>query len=144
MQDDKISLEIHNPNNHNELTVEVWIDSNKLYDKNPEQGVNQIDCYIPEDESEHVLKFVLKNKLPHHTTVNEQGDIIADSVISFKNITFDEINVDSIVNTVAEYTHNFNGNGNTVTESFCQTMGCNGNVQISFSTPFYIWLLEHM
>jgi hypothetical protein len=44
----------------------------------------------------------------------------------------------------ATYTHNFNGAGAETQEKFYGEIGCNGIVSLKFSTPIYLWLLEHM
>jgi hypothetical protein len=97
-----------------------------------------------EDEADHELRFVMKNKLPEHTQVDEQGDIVKDARIVIRNISFDEIPLGQIVIKKAEYTHNFNGSSETVVDKFYGEIGCNGAVSLKFSTPIYLWLLENM
>lgn len=95
-------------------------------------------------ETEHSLELILKNKLSEHTTVTESGEIITDAVLKVTNISFDQIISDNIVFGQAQYTHNFNGTQSVINEKFFGTMGCNGIVELKFSTPVYLWLLENM
>jgi hypothetical protein len=44
----------------------------------------------------------------------------------------------------AVYTHDFNGTQQEIQDEFYSEMGCNGTVSLKFSTPIYLWLLEHM
>jgi len=44
----------------------------------------------------------------------------------------------------AVYVHDFNGTGKFVNKQFFGEMGCNGTVELKFSSPFYLWLLENM
>ena len=60
------------------------------------------------------------------------------------DIQFDEIRLGHLVHELANYTHNFNGTGPYVVEPFSNSMGCNGTVSLKFTTPVYLWLLEHM
>jgi hypothetical protein len=49
-----------------------------------------------------------------------------------------------MVTEVAAYHHDTNGSTAPVTDSFYGTMGCNGRVEMRFTTPIYLWLLENM
>ena len=44
----------------------------------------------------------------------------------------------------AVYTHDFNGTSKATENKFYGELGCNGTVSLKFSTPMYLWLLEHM
>lgn len=127
------------------LGVEVWLDNVVHYDN--EHITEPMTILIPIDEhidAEHILKLILKNKLPEHTQLSESGEIVADAVINVTNILFDQIPVESIFLNQARYTHDFNGTQSIVQDKFFNCMGCNGTVELKFSTPIYLWLLEHM
>jgi hypothetical protein len=87
---------------------------------------------------------VLKNKKSEHTTVDADGNITQDAVITIGSFEFEEINVDSLVQRLAIYTHNFNGSGDRTLHKFFGRMGCNGTLSLKFTTPVYLWLLENM
>lgn len=104
-----------------------------------------IDCSAIElAEGVHQLKFVMTGKTSEHTVLDADGNIVSDAVLQFSAVEFDDINVDSLIQQLAKYTHDFNGSGNTVTEPFYHAMGCNGSVNLEFSSPIYLWMLEHM
>ena len=126
-----------------ELGLEVWLDDRQLFDTN---NVNdqQLEWQIIEDEASHVLRFVMKNKTINHTQIDEHGTILQDSQITIQNLCFDEIALGQVFVNHAEYTHNFNGTKDSVTEKFYGEMGCNGTVSLKFTTPIYLWLLENM
>jgi hypothetical protein len=126
------------------LGVEIWIDNTCLLDLDHVSQLHTLESNIADDDSEHELRFILKNKLSEHTTVSEQGEIVKDAVLYIKNIQFDDIDLGKIVSDLAVYTHNFNGTAQTVQNRFYDVMGCNGTVSLKFSTPIYIWLLENM
>jgi hypothetical protein len=99
---------------------------------------------LSDDEGEHELRLVLKNKLSEHTQVDANNTIISDARISVSNIEFDGIALNQLVPDLAEYQHNFNGTGELSVHKFYGEPGCNGTVSLKFTTPIYLWLLEHM
>jgi hypothetical protein len=97
-----------------------------------------------DDDGEHSLRITLKNKLPDHTQVDDRGNIVSDSLLSVTEILFDEIDCTQIVHDHAVYRHNLNGTGPEIQDKFFGDMGCNGTVELKFTTPVYLWLLENM
>jgi hypothetical protein len=126
------------------LGMEVWIDDQKLFDQEHVQSSHQISTDLSDDEGEHELRFVLKNKLPEHTQIDANNTIVSDARISVSGIEFDGIALDQLMPALAEYQHNFNGTWEPITDKFYGELGCNGTVSLKFSTPIYIWLLEKM
>jgi hypothetical protein len=126
------------------LCFELWADSQLIF-SNPHVGkFQQIMCNLPNDEGDHILKFILKNKQSYHTIVNEQGEILQDVVLKISNIAFDEIELGHDILNLARYYHDYNGHGKEIEDQFLGEMGCNGTVVLKFSTPIYLWLLENM
>ena len=140
----KFSCKATNHSDVSDLGLEVWIDNNKFFDNTISQGNHNILCNFNEDENDHVLKFIFKNKTTDHTVISESGQILTDAYLQISEISFDEIQIDQMVFDNAIYTHDYNGTGKMIEENFFGTLGCNGKVELNFSTPFYIWLLEHM
>jgi hypothetical protein len=126
------------------LGFEVWVDDRKFFDADHVQAQQQVLVEIADDNGEHDLKFVMKNKTLDHTQVDEAGNIVADANLTVKDLTFDGISLGHIVTKQAVYTHDFNGTKNPTQEKFYSEIGCNGTVSLKFTTPVYIWLLEHM
>jgi hypothetical protein len=126
------------------LGMEVWIDDQKLFDQAHVQESHQISTDLLDDDGEHELRFVLKNKLPEHTQVDADNNIISDARISVSDIEFDGIALNQLVPALAEYQHNFNGSGELTIDKFYGELGCNGTVTLKFTTPIYIWMLENM
>jgi len=94
--------------------------------------------------TEHNIKFIMSGKKSHHTTVDAQNQIVKDAVLTISNIEINNIDLDFVYFKHCTYSHDFNGNGPVVSENFFGTMGCNGSVDFKFSTPVYLWLLEHV
>ena len=126
------------------LGFEAWIDDKKFHDIDHVAGRQQILIEIPDDEAEHELLLIMKNKTIEHTQIDEAGNIITDSKLTVTDIAFDEIPLGHMLTEKATYAHDFNGTGVMGQHKFYGEMGCNGTVSLKFSTPIYLWLLEHM
>ena len=128
-----------------ELGFEIWIDQRKFLDIDHVTETQKITVDVDDqDDAEHQLRLVLKNKTAEHTKVDEHGNILADARLLITDVAFDEIQLGHMLVEQAVYTHNFNGTGKTTQVKFYGEMGCNGTVSLKFATPMYLWLLEHM
>ena len=126
------------------LGLEIWIDDQKLFDQDHVQENHKFSADFSDEDGEHELRLVLKNKLSEHTLVDAGNNIISDARISVSNIEFEGIALNQLVPDLAEYQHNFNGTGELSVHKFYGELGCNGTVSLKFTTPIYLWLLEHM
>lgn len=140
----KIAFTLDTTDAQSRLGFEAWIDDRKFYDTDHVSVPENIDLDISDDEAEHKLSFVLKNKTIDHTSIDEAGNILADARLQITDVSFDEIQLGHMFIEQATYEHDFNGTGQPVQEKFYGEMGCNGTVSLKFSTPIYLWLLEHM
>ena len=97
--------------------------------------------------NEHQLKFIMSGKTDDHA-VEKDGVIVDSANINITNISFNEINLSilpGIMRSIASYTHDFNGYGDTVTEEFYGEMGANGVATLNFKTPLYeLLLIKHI
>ena len=126
------------------LGVEVWIDQRLIFDTEHLSATETVQFDIEDDDSEHELRVVLKNKLPAHTKIDAEGNIEQDAVITVSNFEFVEIPLDQVVQEQSVYHHDFNGSAPAVQDRFYGSMGCNGTLSHKFSTPVYLWHLENM
>ena len=140
----KIACQVDTTDASVPLGFEAWIDDHKFFDTDHVQTAERISIELTDDDSDHELRFVMKNKTASHTQVNETGDIIADARLIVTDLTFDEIQLGHMVTEQTVYTHDFNGTGQPTQDKFYSEIGCNGTVSLKFSTPIYLWLLEHM
>ena len=99
---------------------------------------------VAEDEADHELRFVMKNKTVAHTQIDLSGNIVTDARLTISDVAFDEIKLGQMFIDQTQYTHDFNGSQPEITDRFYGEMGCNGTVSLQFTTPIYLWLLEHM
>jgi hypothetical protein len=126
------------------LGFEAWLDDTMVFDVEHVQQSTAVSIPVSDEDAEHVLKLVLKGKCADHTTVDSDGKILSDSMLTISDPAFDGIMLGQIMCDKAVYTHDFNGSGDPVKDSFYGTMGCNGTVTLKFTTPVYLWLLENM
>ena len=128
-----------------ELGFEAWIDDRKFLDVDHVKETQTVTVELEDqDDAEHELRLVLKNKTTAHTQVDEHGNILADARLLITDVAFDEIRLGHMFAEHSMYTHEFNGHGKYSKEKFYGEMGCNGTVILKFNTPVYLWLLEHM
>jgi len=144
MEKIKLSLDIANPSEFHNLGIELWLDNTLFFDNNISPGTHHIIHEFESADADHILKIKLKNKTHEHTKINEAGEIVSDTLINVSNFFIDEIMIDQLVFDHAEYVHNGNGSKTIAVHKFYGDLGCNGHVQLKFSTPVYLWLLENM
>ena len=126
------------------LGCEIWIDDACVFDQDHVTEPVDIAHKFSDDDGEHTLRITLKNKLPKHTQIDDQDNIVSDALLSVTEISFDEIDCTQIVQDLAVYRHNLNGTGPEIADQFFGDLGCNGTVELKFTTPIYLWLLESM
>jgi len=126
------------------LGLEIRIDNQVVLDLEHVTELIEFKHSVSDDDADHCLEFVLKNKTAEHTQIDQQGNIVSDACLNISNLTFDEIELKQIFIDHAVYTHNFNGSQPETQQQFYGVKGCNGTVSLDFSTPVYLWLLEHM
>jgi hypothetical protein len=140
----QITCKIGSTNSSANLGLEIWLDEQLMYNIDHVSDEIPVNFEVNDDEAEHELKFVMKNKNSSHTTVDESGNIVSDARLIVSNLAFDEIELKQIFIDKATYTHDFNGTQDKTTEKFYGEMGCNGTVSLRYANPIYLWLLEHM
>jgi hypothetical protein len=148
MEKIKLSLDIVNPSEFHNLGIELWIDKAKFFDSLIAPGTHHVQHEFEVEDGNHSFKIKFKNKNKNksneHTKINEDGSIISDALINISNICLDEIKIDQLLYEKAEYVHSTNGIETIAVHPFYGNFGCNGHVQLKFSTPVYLWLLENM
>ena len=139
-----ISCDIGTTDSTADLGIEVWLNDQKLLDLNHVPETLLFRHEISDADQDHVLKFQLKNKTAAHTEIDSENRIVKDACVTVTNLQFDGIPMGQVFFDLAVYEHDYNGTGTLTQEKFYGQMGCNGTVSLAFSTPIYMWLLEHM
>ena len=106
-----------------------------------------------EEGKEYNLIINRSGKTPKQTVINEKGDILNDQLLNIKNIGIDEIDIGTLVYE-GVYTPNYpepwatqqREAGTELQESLKNVtqIGHNGEWKFTFSSPFYMWLLENL
>lgn len=139
----KFACTIDSTNRSCPLGLEIWIDDQKIFNTDHITDTVAYEHNMTDTDGEHSLRFVMKGKTPDHTKINEDGEIVSDARIIIKDIEFDDISLKQMFTDLAVYTHDFNGTGDQIQDKFYGEMGCNGVVELKFTTPIYVWLLEN-
>jgi len=126
------------------LGIKVFIDDKIIYENSHVKKEELVEYHLQDTDASHNLTFELFGKLPAHTKINENGDILQDVLISISKLEIDDIDILQMFQDLSVYRHNFNGTKDFIDDKFNGSMGCNGTVSLNFSTPFYVWLLENM
>jgi hypothetical protein len=139
-----ISCSINTTNAAANLGIEIWLNDQQILNQDHVTESIEFKYDLPDDDAEHELRLVMKNKTIEHTKVDDQGAIVADACLIVSDLAFDEIELKQIFVDQSVYTHDFNGTQAETQTKFYGEMGCNGTVSLRFNTPIYLWLLEHM
>jgi len=128
-----------------DLHLQVMLDGIDIWSGYPVPETSTVSYDFDDDtEQNHVLEFIMLGKQPEHTVIDEAGLILQDRCIHIDNMAFDGIQLGHMFTEVAKYHHDTNGTTDPLEDRFFGTMGCNGRVEMRFSTPIYLWLLENM
>ena len=99
-----------------------------------------------------MLSVKLHNKIDSDVKKDRYDDpdnftIIGDMLLNIESVEIDEINLDSLFYTESKYLVDqpvvIDGQ-TTSTVKKCVNLGWNGEWQLTWNNPFYIWLLENI
>ena len=109
--------------------------------------------YEMKSEQQYNLIINRSGKGRNQTIINEKGDILKDQLLHIKIINIDEIDIGALVFD-GVYTPTYpepwatqqRESGNDLRDSFknVTSMGFDGEWRFSFTSPFYMWLLENI
>jgi hypothetical protein len=114
--------------------------------------VIEFEHTLEEGKSYNIL-IRRSGKLKSQTVINDKGDILKDQLLNIKGIGIDEIDIGALVYE-GVYTPIYpepwatqqKQKGIKLQESFKNVtkIGHNGTWKFTFTSPFYIWLLENL
>ena len=106
-----------------------------------------------EEGKEYSLVINRSGKFKNQTIINEKGDILKDQLLHIKSIEIDEIDIGALT-FEGVYTPRYpepwatqqRELGNELKQSFKNVtrMGHDGEWKFTFTSPFYMWLLENL
>jgi hypothetical protein len=139
-----ITFDLDNTDYTAKLAFEVLLNDTVVFATEHVAQPTTVAFNITDDEGEHELKFVLKNKTHDHTIIDEHSNIVSDAMLSIANVSVDGIKLGHMFFEQTCYHHDTNGSQQLAEDKFFGAMGCNGYVILKFSTPLFLWLMENM
>ena len=113
-----------------------------------------VECEHEFKEGEESTLIIRRSgKFNNQTVVNDKGDLLKDQLLHIKSVNIDEIDIGALVYE-GVYTPDYpepwatqqRESGTDLRDSFKNVtkMGFNGEWKFTFSSPFYMWLLENL
>jgi hypothetical protein len=126
------------------MTAEVWMNNVLLLSVPHLNQPVMFNHDFSDDDGEHELRIVLSGKTAEHTVIDDTGNIVKDATVEVSQVVIDDLDINQLFLEKCVYEHNFNGSQPDIKDTFHGIAGCNGVIRFKFSTPIYLWLLEHM
>ena len=144
METSHISFELSTNSPTIPLAFEAWINDQCIFKTDHVTETHSISFELDVTENtDHSLRLIMNGKKLKHTRIDSAGNITHDAKLFVNNVCVDEIEIDQLLFEHAVYSHNFNGTREHVNEKFFGEFGCNGTVELKFTSPIYLWLLEN-
>lgn len=122
------------------VTVVIRFDGAVIFTASSDQLPPVITHTFDDAGGEHSLTIQLKNKTDQHTQVDEQGNILSDTVINVDKFTLDHVNITEFFNLGScDYIYDDAPD----VDKFWGVLGRNGTVNFAFSSPVYSWLMKN-
>lgn len=102
-----------------------------------ESGNYSFNGEVSFDEGIHKVGFTLNNKTNKDTVVDQNGNIVSDTLITLEKLQIDGIDVTELFFKNAKFT---NAENNEI--PIIKNVGFNGAYAMEFSVPYYEWLLS--
>ena len=135
----KFSITLNANQTSEEIHLAAKLDGSVIQQWTAQAGTKTIQFEVDDTDVtvSRSISIEMSGKADHHTTLDDQGNIIIDHYVTVDNITFDEIDVtDQFCNGNPCYRYK-----NTVDE-FYGFIGVNGVVSFDFITPLWKWFLS--
>ena len=153
----KFKLELYSTHWNKKPIVDVKI-NDKSYFKNEITGTKENPTLIEfeqecEEGKDYQLILDRSNKDKRQTIVNEKGDILHDQLLHIKSIEIDEIDLGALLfegvyrpNYPEPWATQQREAGHNIPETLKNSidLGHNGTWTFTFTSPFYMWLLENL
>ncbi len=123
----------------------IWLDDHVITQSEIHANPQIVAFERTVSNGPHVLSIRLENKT-HEDTFTRNGEIVKDMLLNINDIIIDDISLGNLLWT-AEYILDEpqEYQGKTITRlDHCVNLGWNGTYKLSFTSPFYIWLLEKL
>lgn len=140
----KIDLGIRANKICQDISMTVFCDNHKLAEFQADTQIHSVIHELSDDPADHVVKLVMSGKNRKHTITNDSGQIIDDVYFVIERLEFEELDLREIFCLGHKcYKHSFNGSATEFLDEFYGQLGCNGTVDLAFSTPVFLWLNQY-
>jgi hypothetical protein len=128
-----------------DVTAEILLNNTTIAKNSADTEEFITEINLPETAQDHVVEIQMLGKNNRHTQIDDQGNIVYDVAFEVTTLEIEDIDVRPIFcQGRVCYTHNSNNPRNSeIQDEFYGYIGFNGRVRIEFSTPIYLWLLQH-
>ena len=142
MENIEIAFNLTSTDYSAELSFSVVLNDKTVVDIDHVDKETPIKFTIDVEDGDHELKFIMKNKIMDHTTVDENGQIVKDACLNISNFYIENVELGYTFLEQCKYHHDFNGSQEPIVDKFYGDMGCNGTIVFLFQSPVYLWILE--
>ena len=132
---------------HRRPVYSMLLNGDKFIDHREIAGATDVVEYVEFDVeltegTEYKLFIRLENKVDADVVQNEDKTaIVNDMLLNIVSIELDEINLGNLIHTQSQF---IGDDAVRPVLTHCTNLGWNGTWELSFTSPFYIWLLENI
>lgn len=124
-----------------DVILEIYFNDKKILQSCAQTVRQTTTLDLPEHSGDHVLRLVMSGKNHTHTVTDQHNQIIDDVYFTVDRLEFEGLDMKEIFcQGQLCYTHSFNQDQPVILDEFYGVIGCNGCVDMKFSTPFFLWL----
>lgn len=141
----KILVQVAANKHCQDIVLEIWCDDVILGTTGATTNPLTVVHDLPDHAGQHQIKLVMHGKNYQHTKLDAQDNILDDVYFLIEKLEFEEIDLrDVFCQGRPCFTHSFNGSKPEFVDEFYGHIGCNGTVNLEFTTPIYLWLGEFL
>jgi hypothetical protein len=128
-----------------DVTAEIFLNNQLIAQNTADTKEFITEINLLETAHDHVVEIQMSGKNNQHTQIDAQGNIAYDVAFEVTTLDIEDIDMRPIFcQGRVCYSHNSNNPRNPeIQDEFYGYIGFNGRVRIEFSTPIYLWLLQH-
>jgi hypothetical protein len=127
-----------------DLVLELALDGKIFWRGNPGLVMTTVTHEFDDTKfQDHCATATLSNKLPHHTMLDSQGNIVHDRVVRLHDLRLRGRSIWHQIQGTNIYRHDGNGDAQIQDHAFFGDLGCNGTVSVEFRSPVLLWMLEY-
>lgn len=141
----KIELDFSASKSCDDIVLEIYCNDKKISESVALPTKQTVCINLSEDPADHCLRMIMRGKTNQHTVLDSNNEIVDDVWFSVDRLEFEDLDMREIFCQGCKcYTHSFNQNQPSFVDEFYGYIGCNGTIEIKFSTPIFLWLNDYL